>query len=101
MTAMNITDNDLTNPEAETRRQVTAYNDNVGEMLDGVFGGTIDALDERRSRTSSRTSVEPWLATRMSQSGHTQPTTTSRSSWTCSKTCRNSGLKGATVPPYT
>ena len=49
MTAMNITDNDLTNPEAETRRQVTAYNDNVGEMLDGVFGGTIDAV-ERRSR---------------------------------------------------
>ena len=50
MTAMNITDNDLSNPEAETRRQVTAYNDNVGEMLDGVFGGTIDAV-ERRSRT--------------------------------------------------
>ena len=50
MTAINFTENDLSNPDAETRRQVHAYNDNVGEMLDGVFGGTIDAV-ERRSRT--------------------------------------------------
>ena len=49
MTAINFTENDLSNPDAETRRQVHAYNDNVGEMLDGVFGGTIDAV-ERRSR---------------------------------------------------
>ena len=47
MTAMNITDNDLTNPDAEIRRQVHAYNDNVGEMLDGVFGGTIDTVEQR------------------------------------------------------
>ena len=34
MTALNITTNDLTDPIAETRRQVTAYNDNVGTTLD-------------------------------------------------------------------
>ena len=49
MTAINFTENDLSNPDAEIRRQVHAYNDNVGEMLDGVFGGTMDEV-ERRTR---------------------------------------------------
>ena len=47
MTATNITENDLSNPVAESRRQVAAYNDNVGEMLDGVFGGAIDDVEQR------------------------------------------------------
>lgn len=49
MTALNITTNDLTDPIAETRRQVTAYNDNVGDTLDHVFGGGMDKV-ERETR---------------------------------------------------
>lgn len=49
MTALNITTNDLTDTIAETRRQVTAYNDNVGEALDHVFGGGMDKV-EREAR---------------------------------------------------
>ena len=45
MTALNITTNDLTDPIAETRRQVTAYNDNVGQTLDQVFGGGMDKVE--------------------------------------------------------
>ena len=51
MTALNITTNDLTDTIAETRRQVTAYNDNVGEALEHVFGGGMDKV-ERRLGTS-------------------------------------------------
>ena len=45
MTAINFTENDLSNPEAEVRRQTTAYNDNVAEMLEGVFGKPIDVVE--------------------------------------------------------
>ena len=45
MTAINFTENDLSNPEAEVRRQAIAYNDNVAEMLEGVFGQPIDVVE--------------------------------------------------------
>ena len=47
MTATNFTKNDLSDPVANTNQRVQAYNDNVGEMLDGVFGGTIDTVEQR------------------------------------------------------
>lgn len=47
MTATNFTKNDLSDPVADTNQRVQAYNDNVGEMLDGVFGGTIDTVEQR------------------------------------------------------
>lgn len=47
MTATNFTENDLSNPVADVNQRVQAYNDNVGEMLDGVFGGTIDDVEQR------------------------------------------------------
>ena len=47
MTATNFTHNDLSDPIGDTNRRVQAYNDNVGEMLDGVFGDTIDTVEQR------------------------------------------------------
>ena len=47
MTATNFTKNDLSDPVADTNQRVQAYNDNVGEMLDGVFGRTIDTVEQR------------------------------------------------------
>jgi len=47
MTATNFTENDLSNPVADSNQRVQAYNDNVGEMLDGVFGGAIDNVEQR------------------------------------------------------
>ena len=46
MTALNITTNDLTDPAAETRRRVEAYNDNVGTTLDQVMGKDVDVVEE-------------------------------------------------------
>jgi hypothetical protein len=45
MTALNITTNDLTDPTAETRRRVEAYNDNVGTTLDQVMGQNDDVVE--------------------------------------------------------
>ena len=53
MTAINFTENDLSNPVANGSRRVQAYNDNVGEMLDGVFGNAIDVVD-----TNTRSLIE-------------------------------------------
>ena len=47
MTALNITTNDLTDPTAETRRRVEAYNDNVGTTLDQVMGQNDDVVEEK------------------------------------------------------
>ncbi len=47
MTATNFTKNDLSDPVADANQRVKAYNDNVGEMLDGVFGGTINTVEQR------------------------------------------------------
>ncbi len=47
MTATNFTHNDLSDPIGDTNRRVQAYNDNVGEMLDGVFGDTVDTVEQR------------------------------------------------------
>ena len=49
MTAINITENDLSNPERTTDRLVQAYNDNVAGTLDMVMSGDMDPV-ERETR---------------------------------------------------
>lgn len=49
MTAINITENDLSNPERTTDRLVQAYNDNVADTLDMVMSGDMDPV-ERQTR---------------------------------------------------
>ena len=51
MTALNITTNDLSDPIGTTRRQVMAYNDNVGETLDRVFNGEMAPVEKVKVTT--------------------------------------------------
>ena len=49
MSAINFTENDLSNPTANSNSRVHAYNDNYEDMMDFVMNGGIDPV-ERKTR---------------------------------------------------
>jgi hypothetical protein len=52
MTAINITDNDLTNPTATMNSRVHAYNDNYEDMMDFVMTGGMDPVELQSTSVS-------------------------------------------------